>query len=158
MSSSGTAWQWAPPPCCCRRCTACSSRRPSRNGCWPTVCRRDCSSSCTSTSGTPAPGACEVRAVVLLSGGLDSFTAAAIAKSQRFTLFALTIDYGQRHAREIESARAVARALGIERHLELDLDLRQIGGSSLTTSAPIPHGRDVDAPEIPSTYVPARNT
>jgi len=99
-----------------------------------------------------------VRAVVLLSGGLDSYTAAAMARQQRFTLFALTIHYGQRHAREIESARAVARALGIERHLELDLDLRAIGGSSLTSSAAVPHGRSLDAAEIPSTYVPARNT
>jgi len=99
-----------------------------------------------------------VRAVVLLSGGLDSYTAAAIAKSQRFTLFALTVHYGQRHAREIESARAVARALGIERHLELDLDLRAIGGSSLTSGEAVPHGRDVDSPQIPATYVPARNT
>jgi 7-cyano-7-deazaguanine synthase len=98
------------------------------------------------------------RAVVLLSGGLDSYTAAAIAKSQGFSLFALTIHYGQRHAREIESARAVARALGIERHLELDIDLRAIGGSSLTSSAAVPHGRAIDAGDIPSTYVPARNT
>jgi 7-cyano-7-deazaguanine synthase len=99
-----------------------------------------------------------VRAVVLLSGGLDSYTAAAIARHQRFTLFALTIHYGQRHARETEAARAVARALGIERHLELDLDLRAIGGSALTSGADVPHGRDLDAPGIPSTYVPARNT
>src|SRR5207244_10586787 len=99
-----------------------------------------------------------IRAVVLLSGGLDSYTAAAIAKRQRFTLFALTIHYGQRHAREIEAARAVARALGIERHLELDLDLRAIGGSSLTSGEPVPRGRDLDASTIPSTYVPARNT
>jgi 7-cyano-7-deazaguanine synthase len=99
-----------------------------------------------------------VRAVVLLSGGLDSYTAAAIARQQRFTLFALTIHYGQRHAREIESAREVARWLGIERHLELDLDLRAIGGSSLTSDAEVPRRRDVGAAEIPSTYVPARNT
>ena len=99
-----------------------------------------------------------MRAVVLLSGGLDSYTAAAIAKRQRFTLFALTIHYGQRHAREIEAARAVARALGIERHLEMDLDLRAIGGSSLTSGEPVPRGRDLDASTIPSTYVPARNT
>jgi 7-cyano-7-deazaguanine synthase len=100
-----------------------------------------------------------MRAVVLLSGGLDSYTAAAIAKRQRFTLFALTIHYGQRHAREIESARAVARALGIQRHLEMDLDLRAIGGSSLTSDLPIPRDRDVAAAsDIPSTYVPARNT
>jgi 7-cyano-7-deazaguanine synthase len=99
-----------------------------------------------------------VRAVVLLSGGLDSYTAAAIAREQRFTLFALTIHYGQRHAREVESARAVARALAVERHLELDVDLRPIGGSSLTSAAPVPHRRDLDAAGIPSTYVPARNT
>src|SRR5207244_10896023 len=99
-----------------------------------------------------------IRAVVLLSGGLDSYTAAAIAQAQRFTLFALTLHYGQRHAREIESARAVARALGIERHLELDLDLRAIGGSSLTSNIEVPHDRAIDASDIPSTYVPARNT
>jgi 7-cyano-7-deazaguanine synthase len=98
------------------------------------------------------------RAVVLLSGGLDSYTAAAIAKQQRFALFALTIHYGQRHAREIAAARAVARALGIERHLEMDVDLRSIGGSSLTSAEAVPHGRRVDANAIPSTYVPARNT
>jgi len=99
-----------------------------------------------------------LRAVVLLSGGLDSYTAAAIAKAQNFELFALTIAYGQRHAREIESARAVALALGVARHLELEIDLRAIGGSSLTSSEPVPHGRDVEAGGIPSTYVPARNT
>ena len=98
------------------------------------------------------------RAVALLSGGLDSYTAAAIAKAQRFTLYALTIHYGQRHAREIEAARAVAAALGVERHLELEVDLRPIGGSSLTSDAPVPHERDLDATVIPSTYVPARNT
>ena len=99
-----------------------------------------------------------MRAVVLLSGGLDSYTAAAIARAQRFTLFALTIHYGQRHAREIAAARAVAAALGVERHLELEVDLRGIGGSSLTTDAAVPRDRDLDAAGIPSTYVPARNT
>jgi 7-cyano-7-deazaguanine synthase len=99
-----------------------------------------------------------LRAVVLLSGGLDSYTAAAIARAQRFTLFALTIDYGQRHAHEIEAARAVARALGVERHLELAVDLRAIGGSSLTSDAAVPRDRDLQAVGIPSTYVPARNT
>jgi 7-cyano-7-deazaguanine synthase len=99
-----------------------------------------------------------MRAVVLLSGGLDSYTAAAIARAQRFTLFALTIDYGQRHAREIEAARAVGRALGVERHLELAVDLRAIGGSSLTSDDAVPRDRDLQAEGIPSTYVPARNT
>jgi 7-cyano-7-deazaguanine synthase len=99
-----------------------------------------------------------VRAVVLLSGGLDSFTAAAIARQQGFGLYALSVRYGQRHARELESARAVARALGVERHLELAVDLRAMGGSSLTSDDDVPRDRDLDAPGIPSTYVPARNT
>jgi 7-cyano-7-deazaguanine synthase len=98
------------------------------------------------------------NAVVLLSGGLDSYTAAAIAKSEGFGLFALTVRYGQRHARELEAARAVATALDVVRHVELDVDLSVFGGSSLTTSAPVPKDRPIDPTEIPSTYVPARNT
>lgn len=99
-----------------------------------------------------------MRAIVLLSGGLDSYTAAAIVKAEGFELQALTVHYGQRHAREIESARAVARALGVERHLELSVDLRGIGGSSLTSDLAVPRDRDTSAAGIPSTYVPARNT
>lgn len=99
-----------------------------------------------------------MRAVVLLSGGLDSYTAAAIARSQGFALNALTIHYGQRHAREVEAARAVASALGVERHLELEADLRPIGGSSLTSELAVPRDRDLHGADIPSTYVPARNT
>jgi len=98
------------------------------------------------------------RAVVLLSGGLDSYTAAAIAKADGFGLSALTIQYGQRHAREVAAARAVARALGIDRHLQLEIDLRAIGGSSLTSDEAVPRDRDLAASDIPSTYVPARNT
>jgi 7-cyano-7-deazaguanine synthase len=97
-------------------------------------------------------------AVVLLSGGLDSYTAAAIVKAEGFRVHALTVHYGQRHEREIESARAVARALGVDRHLELSVDLRGIGGSSLTSAESVPRDRDVSAVDIPSTYVPARNT
>jgi 7-cyano-7-deazaguanine synthase len=97
-------------------------------------------------------------AVVLLSGGLDSYTAAAIVREDGFRLFALTIRYGQRHARELEAARAVAAALGVQQHVELDVDLSTFGGSSLTTSAPVPKDRPIDPREIPSTYVPARNT
>jgi 7-cyano-7-deazaguanine synthase len=97
-------------------------------------------------------------AVALLSGGLDSYTAAAIARAEGFRLFALTLRYGQRHARELEAARAVAADLGVERHLELDVDLSAFGGSSLTTDAPVPKDRPVDTGGIPSTYVPARNT
>jgi 7-cyano-7-deazaguanine synthase len=98
------------------------------------------------------------NAVVLLSGGLDSYTAAAIARAEGFDLFALTIAYGQRHLREIEAARRVARALDVARHLELTLDLRAIGGSSLTADTDVPRDRDLASAGIPSTYVPARNT
>ena len=99
-----------------------------------------------------------MQAVVLISGGLDSYTAAAIARADGFALNALTIYYGQRHAREVESARAVAKALGVARHQELTVDLRPIGGSSLTSSIDVPLDRDLAATDIPSTYVPARNT
>lgn len=97
-------------------------------------------------------------AVVLLSGGLDSYTAAAIAQADGFSVYALTIRYGQRHALEIEAARRVGAALQVVRHLEVDLDLRGFGGSSLTSDVPVPFDRDLAAPGIPSTYVPARNT
>jgi 7-cyano-7-deazaguanine synthase len=99
-----------------------------------------------------------MQAVVLLSGGLDSYTAGAIAKTEGFVLNALTIHYGQRHVREVEAARAVARALGVARHQELRVDLRGIGGSSLTSDIDVPRDRDLSATDIPSTYVPARNT
>jgi len=98
------------------------------------------------------------NAVVLLSGGLDSYTAAALARAEEYRLFALTIRYGQRHAQEIDAARAVAAALGVERHVELDADLSVFGGSSLTTDTPVPKDRPLEDAEIPSTYVPARNT
>jgi len=97
-------------------------------------------------------------AVVLLSGGLDSYTAAAIAQRDGFELYALTVNYGQRHLRELESARRVARALAVVRHLELTVDLRAVGGSSLTSAEPVPRDRDLNVADIPSTYVPARNT
>ena len=96
--------------------------------------------------------------MVLLSGGLDSYTAAAIAREQGFALHALTISYGQRHAQELAAARAVAKWLGVARHIELDVDLSAFGGSSLTTDMPVPKDRPIDPNEIPSTYVPARNT
>jgi 7-cyano-7-deazaguanine synthase len=99
-----------------------------------------------------------MHAVVLLSGGLDSYTAAAIAKARGFTLYALTLRYGQRHVQEIDAARRVAASLGVACHLEMPLDLRAIGGSALTADLDVPHGRDPAAPGIPATYVPARNT
>lgn len=97
-------------------------------------------------------------AVLLLSGGLDSYTAGAIARGEGFVLHALTIRYGQRHAQELAAAQAVARALGVARHIVLDVDLSAFGGSSLTTDEPVPKDRPIDPAEIPSTYVPARNT
>jgi 7-cyano-7-deazaguanine synthase len=99
-------------------------------------------------------------AVILLSGGLDSATAAAIAREEGFELYALTVDYGQRHRHEIESARRVAQALGVKRHVVLSVDLSQFGSSALTSPIDVPKDRDVDQmpAEIPITYVPARNT
>jgi 7-cyano-7-deazaguanine synthase len=97
-------------------------------------------------------------AVVLLSGGLDSYTAAAIARAEGFRLNALTVLYDQRHAREVEAAREVAKWLGVDRHVEVKVGLGAFGGSSLTTDAPVPKDRPIDPAEIPSTYVPARNT
>ena len=95
------------------------------------------------------------RAVVLLSGGLDSMVTAALAREQGFRLCALTIDYGQRHRVELEAAEAIAAALGCERHVILRLDLRAFGGSALTDDIDVPtSGVDVG---IPVTYVPARN-
>jgi len=99
-----------------------------------------------------------MRAVLLLSGGLDSYTAGAIARSQGYELYALSIRYGQVHAREIEAARRVAAALGTARHLELDVPLSKIGGSALVGDGAIPKDRALDESGIPSTYVPARNT
>src|SRR3989338_5833762 len=124
---------------------ACSNRARSPNGCSPTACRRDCSCSSTNISGRQIPEESDypMRAVVLLSGGLDSYTAAAIAKSEGFELYALTIAYGQRHAREVEAARAVARALACTRHLELPIALRAMGGSPLPWGAGVPRDRDL---------------
>ena len=94
-------------------------------------------------------------AVILLSGGLDSMVSAALARERGHSLHALTIDYGQRHIRELQSARAIAEKLGVERHVELPLDLRQFGGSALTADIDVP--KDGVAETIPVTYVPARN-
>ena len=99
-----------------------------------------------------------MKAVVLLSGGLDSFTAAAVIRQEGFGLYALTVRYGQRHVQEIEAARRVGRALGVVDHLELAVDLGAIGGSALTTDLAIPKDRPLDEDVIPATYVPARNT
>jgi 7-cyano-7-deazaguanine synthase len=98
-------------------------------------------------------------AVVLLSGGLDSYTAAAIVKADGYRLYALSVRYGQVHAREIEAARAVAASLGVVRHVELSVDLAAFGGSALVGDGAIPKDRALDDDRtIPATYVPARNT
>jgi 7-cyano-7-deazaguanine synthase len=99
-------------------------------------------------------------AVVLLSGGLDSATAAAIARQEGFALYALSIDYGQRHRHELAAARRVALALQVKNHLVLKVDLAQVGGSALTDAIAVPKDRGLEdmAHEIPPTYVPARNT
>jgi 7-cyano-7-deazaguanine synthase len=100
------------------------------------------------------------RAVILLSGGLDSTTTAAIALNDGFELYALTVRYGQRHAAELEAARRVVNRLGIRRHVVLDVDLRAFGGSALTGDLAVPKDTPVDqiGERIPPTYVPARNT
>ena len=102
-------------------------------------------------------------AVVLLSGGLDSTTVLAIAKSEGFSVHALTFRYGQRHSGEIEAAQAIARRAGIAGHHLIDIDLTVFGGSALTADIPVPKDRDLaptsaSVEEIPITYVPARNT
>lgn len=98
-------------------------------------------------------------AVCLVSGGLDSATAAAIARSRGFEIYALSFDYGQRHRRELDAARAVAESLDAAQHLVLSFDLRLWGGSALTSGIDVPAGRSTEdmARDIPVTYVPARN-
>lgn len=97
------------------------------------------------------------RAVCLLSGGLDSSTAAAIAISRGFEVYGLTFEYGQRHGKEIDSAFAVGKSLGLKDHALVEFDLRKWGGSSLTDDIPVPTDRAMST-SIPPTYVPARNT
>jgi len=94
---------------------------------------------------------------VLLSGGLDSYTAAAILKADGYAVHALSIHYGQRHAKELDAARRVAAAIGVVGHLELAIDLSKVGGSALTADIAVPKDRALDT-SIPITYVPARNT
>ncbi len=99
-------------------------------------------------------------AIVLLSGGLDSATALAVARRDGFTPYAMTFRYGQRHAVEIDAARRVAALQAVAQHVVVDIDLRQWGGSALTGDVEVPKDRDLRHPsdEIPVTYVPARNT
>ena len=99
------------------------------------------------------------KAVVLSSGGLDSTTAMAIAKSEGYEIFSLSFRYGQRHAFELIAAEKVAKVLGAKMHLVVDVDLAKIGGSALTDNIDVPKGRaEENMHDIPVTYVPARNT
>jgi 7-cyano-7-deazaguanine synthase len=100
------------------------------------------------------------RAVILLSGGVDSTTCLAIAKAEGFEPYALTFRYGQRHSVELDAAQRVAQALGVTQHVIADIDLRVFGGSALTADIAVPKGRDTGEMDqgIPITYVPARNT
>jgi 7-cyano-7-deazaguanine synthase len=100
------------------------------------------------------------KAVVLSSGGIDSTTAMAIAKHEGFKIYSLSFFYGQRHAFELEAAQKVANAIGVAEHLVINIDLKQIGGSSLTDDIEVPKDRNEQemTREIPVTYVPARNT
>lgn len=102
----------------------------------------------------------KTRAVVLLSGGLDSSTVLAIARAAGFDAYALSFDYGQRHVLELESARRVAAALGAAEHVVASIDLRVFGGSALTSDIDVPKHRPIESmgESIPITYVPARNT
>lgn len=100
------------------------------------------------------------KAVVLLSGGIDSTTAMAIAKHEGFEIYSLSFSYGQRHAFELKAAQKVADAIGVAEHLVINVDIEKIGGSSLTDDIDVPKDRDEISMsrEIPVTYVPARNT
>lgn len=110
--------------------------------------------------GNSRPDGASRKAVVLLSGGVDSSTTLALASAEGFRVYALTVRYGQRHAMEIEAARNVARALRAEEHAVVEVDLARFGGSALTDDLPVPRDRPLEqmGAEIPATYVPARNT
>ena len=102
----------------------------------------------------------DLKAVILLSGGVDSATTLAIAKNLGFDIYALSFRYGQRHAIELEAALRIAKRYNVVRHLIVDIDLRKIGGSALTADIKVPKNRDAEEmkKDIPATYVPARNT
>ena len=100
------------------------------------------------------------KAIILLSGGLDSTTVLAIAKHEGYDLYAMSFDYGQRHLFELAAANKIAHVFGVKKHLVVKTDLTRIGGSALTDDISVPKNRNMNAPEdeIPITYVPARNT
>ena len=101
-----------------------------------------------------------LKAVILLSGGIDSATTLAIAKKQGYQIYVITFDYGQRHSTEVEKAGKIAELFKAEKHIVMEIDLRRFGGSALTTNIPVPKDRKEQeiSQGIPPTYVPARNT
>jgi len=105
-------------------------------------------------------GPAQRKAIILLSGGMDSATTGAIAREEGYLLYALTVDYGQRHYRELEAAKRVAEFLGVAEHIILKVDLTAFGKSALTDTIDVPKDRPIAGvpQEIPITYVPARNT
>src|SRR5512146_2285841 len=146
-------------PCCSHRATSSCPRASSPTGYWRTAFPCASRSSCTNTSGATRPASDSMpdpRAVVLVSGGLDSATALAIARAEGFECYALSVSYGQRHAIELNAAARVAEALGAREHRLMSVDLATIGGSARTDSTlAVP---DSPTSGIPITYVPARNT
>ncbi len=113
-----------------------------------------------SPAGKQNPGGTKKRAVVLISGGMDSAVCAAMARDEGFEIYALTLDYGQIHSREIQCAKKISRRLNLKKHLVMKVDLRQVGESALLGHGRVPKGRSAKAigRGIPPTYVPARNT
>lgn len=107
-----------------------------------------------------APMDSQKKAVVLLSGGLDSATVLAIARAEGYTCHAMSFRYGQRHVAELAAAQKVAKTMGVAQHIIVDIDLRAFGGSALTSDVPVPKGRSMTemGSDVPITYVPARNT
>src|SRR5581483_1623975 len=143
-------------PCCSRPAMARSIRPRWPTGSSPTACRCACSCSCTRSCGGTSLDAKPKKAVVLLSGGLDSATVLAIARSEGYQAYALSVSYGQRHAAELQAAERVAQRLGAVALQRMQVNLDAVGGSALTD-------RSIAVPEtpgsgIPVTYVPARNT
>ena len=98
------------------------------------------------------------KAIILSSGGLDSTTVMAVAKNQEFDIFSLSFDYGQRHRLELNAAKKIAEKMGVSRHLVINVNMRDIGGSALTDGIDVPKNSSFTDEEIPVTYVPARNT
>src|SRR5450830_442930 len=156
-------WTAARARYCSRQAITTSTHATWPTGWWLITCRSVCNCSCINTFGTTSQDAemteqpiDQKRAVILLSGGLDSATVVAMAQAEGYTCYTMSFDYGQRHRAELNAAARIARDMGVAEHKVIGLNLNGIGGSALTDSS-------IDVPEAPSegipiTYVPARNT